>query len=169
MVKEAKLLAEDRSAFPRRLTLQPNEKPKIWEHVFEFVTPVRSYRLFSNSYETKEQWVYALSEYVKYHREQVGLSIPEHSEEIDSDSQDHQIVIPANAQGCTPVAGGSEETWSEESVFSHQIKSRAYTSKALTRNLEHLRNSVNDDRPQSDLEESKSILGSRINRGTTPQ
>jgi len=32
--------------------------------VFEIVTPRRSYRLFSDNYDVKEQWIYALDQYL---------------------------------------------------------------------------------------------------------
>ena len=55
MVKETRLITESKD-FPnqRRLSLAPSEKPKLWEHVLEFVIPQRSYRIFSNSYDVKE-------------------------------------------------------------------------------------------------------------------
>lgn len=65
VVKESRLITESKDIpQQRRLSLQPSDKPKLWEHVFEFVIPQRSYRLFSNSYDVKEQWVYAISEYL---------------------------------------------------------------------------------------------------------
>jgi hypothetical protein len=90
----------------RRLCLAPSEKPKAWEHVFEFVIPQRTYRLFSNSYDIKEQWVYVISEYLIYRQQCVKIGIARFSAQesnLDSNDTENELqqsdVLPGNCQG----------------------------------------------------------------------
>ena len=42
------------------------DKPKDWVHVLEIYTTNRTYRLFSDEYDVKEQWFYAIDKFLLY-------------------------------------------------------------------------------------------------------
>ena len=49
----------------KNLQLSPSEKPNgAWTHVLEIQTNKRCYRLFSDRYDIKEQWFFALNQIV---------------------------------------------------------------------------------------------------------
>jgi len=53
----------------RFVEISPSDKPRgDWTYVLEFETPSRCYRVFSDNYDIKEQWFYALNQVV-LHRE----------------------------------------------------------------------------------------------------
>ena len=42
---------------------KPNDR---WIHAFELHTPQRMYRLFTDNYDVKQQWVFTLNAYLKH-------------------------------------------------------------------------------------------------------
>lgn len=89
------------------------QKPKLWDHAFEFVSPQRTYRLFSKSHDVKEQWVYAMQEYLAYRQTLLKLRIVAEDALCFSGSSgpigEHQNWVtevegvPGNSQGMNDV------------------------------------------------------------------
>ena len=48
----------------KSVIIKPADKPKDWPHVLEIHTTSRVYRLFSDEYDVKEQWFYALDKFL---------------------------------------------------------------------------------------------------------
>jgi hypothetical protein len=123
VVKESKRMQESTQ---RRLNLTSTEKPKGWEHVFEFVVPQRTYRLFSNSHDVKEQWFYALSEYVSYRRQLIAHQ--NSGLDINRNLQDWTLeTVPGNNQGM----GDEERLSTYGNWMETQIKGRSLSNRSL--------------------------------------